>query len=71
MRTISWVWRLCACCKRSEDVIGRKSRLHAHHNHETGKFIAFLCQDCNIAEGYLGGSAQRAYDMYLFLSERD
>ena len=39
----------CECC-------GRVSRLFVDHNHATGGFCGYLCQQCNVGLGNLGDS---------------
>ena len=47
----------CAAC--GDDLVpGRHT--HIDHDHKTGKVRGLLCKDCNLAEGFLRGSARRA-----------
>jgi len=48
--------------------------LYLHHDHVTGKFVAFICQQCNTSLGFNGDDpdlmAQRAIRLAAYLKEK-
>ena len=40
---------------------------HIDHDHATGKVRGILCRDCNLAEGFLRGSPERARKLAAYL----
>lgn len=57
----------CECCGDSFENIGKC----LDHNHKTGKYRGTLCVRCNLAEGHVFGSVERAYKLLQYISERN
>jgi hypothetical protein len=54
---------ICDICQRSP-----KKRLHLDHDHASGAFRGWLCQQCNHALGLFGESAARLQRAVAYLS---
>lgn len=50
----------CQCCGKHESELSK--RLVIDHNHTTGKFRGFLCDNCNRGIGFLEDSAYLAFN---------
>lgn len=54
---------VCAACSRPETAIDSRTKqvknLHIDHDHTTGKVRALLCQECNLAFGYMKEDPER------------
>ena len=56
----------CDSCGDSFD----NKRKCLDHDHDTGKYRGTLCVRCNVAEGQLLSSVERAYKLLQYISER-
>ena len=56
---------ICAICGSYDS----RKRLRIDHCHKTGAVRALLCRACNLAEGLLGGSAERARALAAYIEQ--
>jgi hypothetical protein len=57
--------KVCECCK---GLPTRNGRLHADHEHPTGKFRGWLCNGCNTGIGLLGDNLTGAQNAERYLT---
>ena len=56
----------CPICKKTEDQI-KHNRFVCDHDHATGKFRGYLCNDCNVSLGILEDDPDRILRAYEYL----
>lgn len=57
----------CECCGRRFEDLSTHHGACFDHNHKTGKFRGWLCNDCNIALGRLGDTKKGVLKLLRYL----
>ncbi len=59
---------VCRVCREPPAMVGRKSRLHVDHCHDTGRVRGLLCHSCNVALGLLKDDKARVSALLAYLN---
>lgn len=58
----------CKVCGDEPRHVGKKTRLHVDHCHETGTIRGLLCHNCNVSLGLLKEDANRVRALLEYLA---
>ena len=58
---------VCDCCGKAPDPNSFRHKLQLDHDHQTGKFRGWICDNCNVALSRAGDNLEGAVNLVNYL----
>ena len=63
--------KVCDCCGKTPDPNSFRNKLQLDHNHHTGEFRGWICDNCNVSLSRAGDSLDGVRKLEKYLMECD
>ena len=69
-KTAPPVPKVCDCCGKEPDPNSFRNKLQLDHNHFTGEFRGWICDNCNVSLSRAGDTIEGVNNLHRYLSEQ-
>ena len=61
--------KVCRCCRKAPDPNSFRNKLQLDHDHTTGKFRGWICDNCNVSLSRAGDTIEGVKNLLTYLEE--
>ena len=61
--------KVCRCCRKAPDPNSFRNKLQLDHDHTTGKFRGWICDNCNVSLSRAGDNIEGVKNLLTYLEE--